>query len=451
MKYLIAPVRIIFVLSLFWLLQCCQIAMAESGPVGLDAIVAVINDGAITSSQLNDQLRLAIRQLEATHTPIPPRDVLRKKVLDHMIDNELQLQAAKKTGIEVDDAAVDKAIAHIAEQNHVSIGVLQKKLQEEGMNYKQYRKEIHNALVLNEIQQRGIAPRVFVSDQEVTDFLAIHGKELAAAQRQQAVATPGIYHVQIIIVPLPEAATKEQIATTKQEAQKVFAQLNANTNFEQFVTTKIGTDLNLQQQDLGWRKLEQLPDLYIKPVQNMQPGTLMAPIRAPNGFHIIKLAESRGGSVPTAIASPNMVETHVRHILIKSNPLQVDAQMKARLERLRASILAGTPFEQVAAANSQDPGSVGKGGDVGWVTAGALDPAFEAVMNHMKVGQVSMPFKSQFGWHILQVMDRKTRHDPEGLRRNQAKQIVFQQKMNAELQRWLQAQRNTGYVKVLIQ
>ena len=148
-----------------------------------------------------------------------------------------------------------------------------------------------------------------------------------------------------MIIPLPEEATSEQIATAKQAAQKVFAQLKGNTHFEHFVATKIGTDLNLQQQDLGWRKLSQLPDLYIKQVQNLQPGGLIGPIRAPNGFHIIKLADSQGGSAPTTTAH-GMVETHVRHILIKSNPLQSDEQIKTRIARLRASILAGTPFDQ---------------------------------------------------------------------------------------------------------
>ncbi len=449
MKKSIVSLTVVFIFSLFCLMSSLQIASAAPAPSGIDTIVAIVNEGAITSSQLNEQVRTATKQMQAAHAPLPPPDVLRRKVLDHLIDNELELQAGKKAGVEVDDASVDQAIGRIAEQNHISVGEMQKKLREEGMNYKQYRKEIHDALVINQVQQRGIAPHITVSEQEITDFLTIHGKELAAAQHSQA-AVPGIYHVQVMIIPLPEEATSEQIATAKQAAQKVFAQLKGNTDFEHFVATKIGTDLNLQQQDLGWRKLSQLPDLYIKQVQNLQPGGLIGPIRAPNGFHIIKLADSRGGSAPTTTAHV-MVETPVRHILIKSNPLQSDEQIKTRIARLRASILAGTPFEQVAAANSQDPGSVSKGGDIGWVTVGALDPAFETMMNQTKVGQISFPFKSQFGWHILQVLDRKSRHDPEGIRRDQAKQIIFQHKLAVELQRWLLLQRNTGYVKVLIQ
>lgn len=449
MKKSIASLKIFFIFFLFWFIGGLQIVFAATPPVGLDSIAAIVNNGTITTSQLSEQVRLTIKQLQANHAPVPPIDVLRKKILTQLINDELQLQAAKKVGIEVDNATIDQAIANVAAQNGISVSELQKKLQEEGVNYKQYRKQAHDQLVISQVQQRGIAPHVKVSDQEVTDFLALHGKELTALQHPTPTGSE-VYHLLVMVIPLPEEATQEQIATAQQAAQKVFSQLNSNTNFEQFVTTKLGTDLNLQQQDLGWRTLSQLPDLYMKPVQNLQPGTLAGPIRAPNGFHIIKLVESRGGTA-LAIRPQHLVETHVRHILLKSNPLLTDAQLKTQLQRLRASILAGTPFEQVATANSQDPGSAPKGGDIGWVTPGALDPAFEAVMNQMKPGQISVPFKSQFGWHILQVLDRKTQHDPEILRRDMAKQILFQRKVNTELQRWLQDQRNSGYVKVLIQ
>lgn len=343
---------------------------------------------------------------------------------------------------------VDQTIAHIAAQNHISVADMQKQIRAEGMNYKQYRNEIRDALMINQVQQHGIAPRIKISEQEITDFLILHGKEMTAAQHAQA-AIPGVYHIQVLIIPLQEQATPEQIADAKQAAQKVRAQLNANTNLETFVATKLGVDLNLQQQDLGWRKLTELPELYVKSIQNLQPGAFSGPILTPNGLHILRLVESHGGGALSPTAQ-GMVETHVRHILIKSNPLLTDDQIKTRMARLRATILAGTPFEQVAAANSQDPGSATKGGDVGWVTVGALDPAFEGVMNQMKVGQISVPFKSQFGWHILQVLDRKTRQTPD-VKRDQAKQILLQHKIAVELKHWLQLQRNTGYIKVLIQ
>lgn len=445
MKKLITLLKIVPLFFLCWFISFPQIATAAP----LDSIAAIVNDGTITSSQLSEQVQLTIKQLQANHVPVPPIDVIRKKILEQLIDNELQLQAGKRVGVQVDEATINQTIAHIATQNGISVAELQKKLSEEGINYKKYRKQIHDQLVINQVQQRGIAPHIKVSDQEVADFLALHGKELAAVQHPPA-PVAGIYHVQIMIVPLPDGATEEQISTTKQAAQKVFSQLKGDTDFEQFVTTKLGTELNLQQQDLGWRKLTDLPDLYVKSVQGLQPGALTGPIRAPNGFHIIKLVETRGGNAQVAGLKP-LVETHVRHILIKSNPLLTDEQLKTQLERLRASILAGTPFEQVATANSQDPGSLTKGGDIGWVTPGALDPAFEAVMNQMKPGQISVPFKSQFGWHILQVLERKTRNDPALIRRDLAKQMIFQRKLNAELQHWLREQRNNGYVKIMIQ
>ncbi len=451
MKNFIHSLKILVVCSLVWC--SCALQIANANPVGLDGIAAVVNDGAITTSQLADKMNFTIKQMRASHTPIPPQNVLKQKLLKQMIDEELQLQAAKKVGIKVDETAVDQAISRVAAQNGVTVGELQKQLQAQGIPYKQYRKEINNALIISQVQQRGLGARVSISDQEVTDFLNLHGRELAAQQRAaKTPAQPGFYHVQVIIIPLQEAATPEQIATGKQAAQKVFAQINENTNLQQFVATKLGTDLNLQQQDLGWRKLTDFPDLYIKLIQTLKPGGVSKPVQAPNGFHILRLAESRGGnSEASGSLTQAMVETHVRHILIKTNPLQPDDAVKIQLERLRANILAGTSFEEAATKNSQDPGSVAKGGDIGWVTPGALDPAFEAKMDQMKVGQISTPFKSQFGWHILQVLDRKTKHDPEEIRRSMAKQIIFQRKLNVELERWLQNQRDTGYVKELIQ
>lgn len=433
------------VLRLIMLGGLVFVAQPVLAAVGLDAIVATVNDGAITQSQLTAQTKLTIQQLEETHTPIPPLAELRRKVLKQLIDNQLQLQAAKKMGIVVDDAMVNQTIGQIAEQNSITVPQLQAKLREEHMNYDEYRKTIREQITLNQLQQHTVATRVTVSNQEITDFLNTHGKDL------QALAAPhqnpnAIYHLVVVLAPVAEGATPEQVTKGKEAAQQALTRMSAGEDVQTLVISPLGISADLQQTDLGWRNLNQLPELYDSYLKNIKPGAVVGPIRTPNGFHVIKLVEARGIAVGPAIL-PGAVQTHVRHILLKTTPLENDAQVKTRLERLRASILAGTSFAEAASANSQDPGSVSKGGDLGWTMSGTLDPTFEATMSQMKIGQISVPFKSQFGWHILQVLERKAVPKSEGVQREQARQLIFQRKFKVELERWLQTLRKSGYVR----
>jgi len=449
MKQITNSMKII--LMLIFLATSMATPFALANTVGLDSIVAVVNDKAITNSQLVAQIQMIKEQLLASHAPVPPPAVLRKKVLNDMIDTQLQMQIAKKAGVEVTDAMVNEAISHIAEQNGLTVAELPAKLKEQGMDYARYRKEIHDQILLSQIQQKAVTPDVKISDQEVADFVATHGKELSKpAATEGAPAPQAVYQIQAVIVPVPETATAAQVAAAKAVAQKALEQLKVGTTPQALVTSELGVKNNLQQSDLGWRNLSQLPDLYMSYVRDLQPGNIAGPIHAPNGFHLLKLVAVRGNN---ANASPALkyVETHVRHILIKTTPLETDTQVKVRLERLRANILGGEDFSKAAMENSQDQGSVGKGGDLGWVTPGVLVPAFETVMNQTKPGQISQPFKSQFGWHILQVLDRRSIKDNEALRRQRAKEIIFQRKYNEALQRWLHNMRNAEYVKIFEQ
>lgn len=408
---------------------------------GLDGIAAVVNDGVITRNQLADAIQLTQKQLAASHAPVPPPNVLRKKVLQNLIDTQIQLQIAKKIGIKVDDATVTGAINQIAQGNGVTIEDLEAKVQQEGFTLDQYRKEIKKQIILTQVQQKIVAPQVKISDQEVADFLSSHGKELAIAGNTDV----NSYQIQAMLIPLPDSPTPEQVQVAKQVAQQALAQLRQGSTFEQVMTSQIGTQYNIQQNKLEAKKLSQLPDLYTSAVQKLSIGSFAGPLQAPNGFHIIKLVAKQDDSD----SMPNMTETHVRHILIKTSELQPDSQVKKRLEELRATILGGLDFSKAAMDNSQDPGTAGKGGDLGWVGPGTLDPAFEVVMNKASTGQITQPFKSSFGWHILQVMGRKPLKDTSILRRQKAKEIIFQQKFGEQLQSWLATMRKIEYIKVL--
>jgi len=405
----------------------------------LDNIVAVVNDNVITQSQLNEQTNLYREQLQFAHAPIPAPAALRKQALKHMIDTQLQLELAKKENITIDDTSVTKAITHIAQQNGLTLAQLQSKVVQQGMSYDKYRAEIKKQMTISELQQREVAPHVTVSDQEVTDFLQQNGKRLLAAQTASAPAAgPPLYHAIDILIPLPDSPTPQQKADALQQAKAVLSKLRA------------GVSVNVQSDDLGWRRLTDLPDVFVSVIKNMRPGTASEPILAANGYHILQLVSVRGGAAASApVGMPAAYATHARHILIKTNPLTPDSAVKARLEKIRDEILQGASFAQEAKDNSQDPGSASKGGDLGWVNPGMLDPTFEKVMNSLKPGEISQPFKTAFGWHIVQVLERKSLANNQELLRNQAKEILYQRKFGEALQNWLQQLRSQSYVKIM--
>ncbi len=403
----------------------------------LDKIAAVVNDNVITENQLNQQIHLYSQQMQLAQTPLPAN--LRSNVLQQMIDTQLQIELAKKTGISVDDASVTQAITRIAAQNGLTLAQLQAKIAQQGMNYNNYRAEIKKQMLISDLQQREVAPRVIITEQAVTDFLRQHGNKLTAVQTNpNATAQPVLYHVRDILIPVPASATPQQAADALKQANSLLAKI------------KTGVNVDVQASDLGWRTLKDLPDIFAPIVKNMQPGTLSQPIKAENGYHIVQLLSVRGAAVNnnSAVALQSYT-THARHILIKTNPLTPDDEVKIRLVRIRDAILHGANFAQEAQENSQDPGSASKGGDLGWVNPGMLDPTFEKVMNGLKPGQISEPFKTAFGWHIVQVLERKNIAGSQSLLRNQARIILYQHKFGEALQNWLQQLRSQSYVKVM--
>jgi peptidyl-prolyl cis-trans isomerase SurA len=451
MKHLHRHIKLYFTIILLLISSVLTTAYADQN---LDGIVAIVNDGVITQSQLNQQITIYKQQMLASHAPMPPMDIIRNKVLQHMIDEQLQLQVAKKAGIKIDDATLNQTVAKIAAQNGITVDVLKNQITQQGMSYDQYRAEIRKEMILSQVEQHEIAPRVTITDQEVTDYLNTHHNQIALPASQNPTQSQNVfYHIENIIIPLPDSPTSDQVATAQKAAEQMLAQLKAGADFKKITLSALGQQVNAQENDLGWRAAQQVPTLYLSRLQALSAGGIIGPIRAPNGFHIIKLDEMRGQQATPSLQQSlqqNLQETHVQHILIKTTPLEPDLDVKARLERLRAGILAGTTsFAEAAKENSQDPGSVNTGGDIGWTTSAVLDPTFAQVMNQTKIGDISQPFKSQFGWHILQVLGRRTTTDKQSLLRAEAREVLYQKKFNEALQSWLQTLRSSGYVKVM--
>ena len=419
------------------LVSAIQITYAAN----LDHIVAIVNDSVITESQLKAQLQTTRAQLQAIHAPMPAPATLQKQVLQSLIDNELQLQLAKKMGMQVDDKTLTQAITDIATRNHLSLPELQEKLHEQGLSYDKYRNEIRQQILISQLQEKQLGPKISVTEQEVADMLSKMPKQSSQPLSDQAAT----YHIEDIYIPLADNTTPPQIAAAVQRAQTLLSQSQMGKSFAQ-LAKEAHADAPLQGGDLGWRKRDELPSIFVDAIKNAKPGQVIGPIKAPNGIHLIKLIAMRGAA---PLASNVVTSYRVRHILIKTNPLTNDAQAKTRLIELRADILRGGDFAKLAAQYSQDPGSAIKGGDIGWITDDMVDPRFAGVMDNLKPGQISEPFKSQFGWHIAQILERKVTNDAKAQRLNQARELVYQRKTHEALQSWLRQLRGQAYIKIV--
>lgn len=404
----------------------------------LDRIVAVVNTHVITQQQLNEQIELSHQQWRAENKPIPSFSVFRKQVLDQMIDTELQRQLAETLGMKLDEAALDKTIADIAKRNGLSVEQLRNRLEQENLPYAKYRQKIREQLIINRLQQDEVGQKITVSPQEITDMLT---------HMPKSISENAFYHVEDLLVAVSDNPSAEILEKAKQTALSLLQKAKEGVSFQQLIEQTKNLPFTLSGGDLGWRQLNQLPDVFQSVVQSLKQGEIAGPIQAQNGFHLIHMIEIKGNQ---ATRSRIVNSTHVRHILIKTSPLVTNDQAEQRLKEIRAEILRGGNFADLAKKYSQDPGSAFKGGDLGWSLPGRFDPTFEAQLNKLAVNQISLPFHTQFGWHIVQVLGRENKpQNTQSLSREQASQLVFQKKFKQALQNWLHQLRQQSYVKIM--
>jgi peptidyl-prolyl cis-trans isomerase SurA len=400
----------------------------------LDRIVAVVNDDVITALELNTELQSIKQQLRSQRMSLPPDDVLQKQVLERMIVLNIQLQDADRRHIRVDDEAINNTVENIARQNNMTIMQFSQALRSDGLDYSEFRKRIGDELTINRLQQREVANRVTVTEQEVEDFLASQESQSAPSDE---------YHIAHILVSIPEAATAERIQSAKQKAQKILDDLNQGTDFAQLAVAQSDGQQALEGGDLGWRTQAQIPSLIAATIANMQVGQYSDAIRSPSGFHIFKLMDKRSNEVQHIVN-----QTKVRHILIKPDLILSSSEARKRIEQLKQRIEGGEDFAQLATTHSDDKGSATQGGDLGWVNPGVMVQPFEEAMNALPIGQVSDPVQTRFGWHILQVLDRRKFDDTEEYKRNQAREVVRQRKIEPAMANWLRRIRDEAFVEV---
>lgn len=404
----------------------------------LDRIVAVVNNSAITQQQLSEHIEMSRQQSLAENRPIPDAATFRKQVLNEMIDNELQLQLAVTAGLKISETALDKTIMSIAQRNGITLEQLHQKLQQENIPYAKYRQQIREQLMMSRLQQDEVAAKITVTDQEIKDMLM----HMPKPTPQKAA-----YHVEDLLIPFPANPSVAEVTRLKATALSLLQQAKSGASFQELIE-KNTKQFNppLTGGDLGWRPLNDLPDIFQIPVQKLKPSEIIGPIQADNGFHLVRLLEMQGDN----LTSHYVTSTHSRHILIKISPLLNNQQAEFRLKEIRADILRGGSFAELAKKYSQDPGSAYKGGDLGWTLPGLFDPNFEAQIKKLAINQVSLPFQTPFGWHIVQVLGRAQKlQTSQNVSHEQAAQLVYQRKFQQALKNWLRQIRNQSYVKIM--
>ena len=400
----------------------------------LDRIVAVVNDGAIMASELDERINTIALQFQEKGQQLPPPAVMREQVLDRMVLERLQLQLAERGGIKVDDASLNQALAGIARQNGMSLEDFSAALREDGYDWPQFREQIREDMVISRLQQRSVASRIQVTDREVDRFL---NSELGKQMFQED------FHLGHILVRVPAEASPEDITQARAKAEGIVKKLNDGGDFQQLAVAESDGPKALEGGDLGMRPAAQWPTLFAENAIGLKKGEISEPLRSGAGFHILKMIDRKGGSEKV------VTQYQVRHVLIKTDALTSAEQAHKQAIRLHDEIAAGKrQFSDTAAEFSDDPGSARSGGELGWVNKGEMVPEFEDMMLNTPVGELSPVFESQFGWHFLRVDDVRDADMSAEFRRMQATQALQKRRFEEELETWVQEKRSESYVDI---
>ena len=401
----------------------------------INSIAVVVNENIISKQEVNTRVDDFKHQLELQDQKLPPSDLLKKQVLERMILDSVQLQLAKDQGIHIDDLTLNNTLENIAKQNRSSLENMRRMLESKGIQYATYREQIRKDMIIRQLQQRIIFSKIKVSPQEIDILLE--------QQKQSGETANDKYHLAHILIATPEAATPEDVSKAQTKANEVIKQLKTKSFKDVALGFSDGRHA-LKGGDLGWRSSAELPPLFLKAARDLKKAQASTPLRSASGFHIIKLIDKK--------TQQHIVkQTHARHILIKTDAIINDNEAHKKLKTIKSRLNKGEDFTKLATEFSQDPGSKNSGGDLGWATEGSFVPRFTEVMNSLKINQTSEPFKSQFGWHILQVLERRQQDETKQRTRQSAEVAIQNRKAEEELQLWLRRARDEAYVDYRIE
>jgi peptidyl-prolyl cis-trans isomerase SurA len=425
----------------------------EAAGSTLDAIVAVVNDDVITRRELDVAVAQIERQLQQKKVPIPPRPVMERQVLERLILIQLQVRAAERNGISVDDATLNAAMDTLAQRNKMTLTQLRQMIEKDGVSFAQFRDDIRRELLSARLRQKLVDSQIQVSEQDVASLQAQMAGGESAGGGGNGAGGGREYHIAQILIAVPENASPAQIDAAKRKAGEVLAQLRKGVDFRQLAVSASSGRQALEGGDLGWRSADQLPTLFAETVPKLRPGQFSELMRSPSGFHIVKLLEIRGGG-PTPASAPAVdknalvTQTHARHILLRASPKLTDDEARQKLTQLRTQIESGQDFAALARAHSDDKNSAAKGGDLGWVMPGTVVPQFEQVMMQLQPNQMSQPFQTPFGWHIVQVLERREAPAPPEAEHARVREGLMRRRADEEWEQALRRLRDEAYIEV---
>ena len=415
------------------LVAAAALADTQNAGVAVDQIEVVVNDDVITRHELNSYLDKIKQQLKKQGTPLPAAKELEKQVLERMIIDMLQLQYAKESCVRVDDAQLDKALGRIAQQNNfASLAEFRVKLGRDGVDFKKFREEIRNEITFTRLREREVDSKLVISDNEIDNYLAMQNKQAGKSEEME------LAH---ILVQVPEQASAEKIQASKRRADQAWQQLHSGAPFAQVAAGFSDASDGLQGGNLGWRAADRLPTIFQEALQHMQAGEISAVLRSPNAFHIIKLLDKRNKDTPVVIT-----QTRAFHILIKTSEITSQNEARNRLAEIKRRIEGGADFAEQAKLYSED-GSAAQGGDLGWVSPGGFVPEFERAMNALKVGQISNLVQTEFGWHLIKVIERRNADVSVEQKRQQASMSIRSFKSDEAYQEWLRQLRDRAFIE----
>ncbi|MBP7423213.1 MAG: peptidylprolyl isomerase [Sulfuritalea sp.] len=416
-----------------------QVQTRRSVPLEVDRVIAVVNDEAITAFELRARVTQTERQLRSQRAQIPGREVLERQMLERMITDRVQLQFARETGLRVSDIELDAAIRRIAENNKLGLAEFRAALERDGLVWPKFREEIREEIVLSRLRDREVESRIVVSDGEIDNYLA--NPEPIEAGAQEA-------NVSHIVIRIPEQASPDQLMRIGARAQSALDQLRRGEDFGKVAASFSDAPDGLTGGVMGMRPLDRLPALYADALKKLKPGELSDILRSPAGFHIVKLVEMRGtGPAKGPVA---LRQTRARHILIKVNQLVTEAEARRKLVAIKERLDNGADFAEIARLNSNDL-SAARGGDLGWLNQGDTVPDFEKAMDALKIKEVSAPIQSPFGFHLIQVLERRTEDATAERQRQTARQVLRERKADEAHQDWIRQMRDRAYVEYRVE
>lgn len=403
--------------------------------VMLDRVAAVVNDGVVLRSELDEQIAIVSERLKSQSLDMPPADLLRQQVLERLIVQEIQMQRADRAGIRINDENLNRALADVASRNGIALAQLPAALAQQGIDYATYREGIRREMTLQVLQQRDVIQRINVSPRELEQFLE---------KQKSRPSELNEYNLSHILIAVPQDATPQQLEDASRRALEVVSRVRGGEEFAKLAVAFSNSQTALEGGALGWRRGPEIPTVLADLVVGLKAGETSEPLRTPSGYHIVRLNEVRGADQQVVIE-----QTHARHILLKPTEIQDDATVEQRLREVRDRILNnGEDFAALAKTLSEDPGSASDGGDLGWTAPGTFVPEFERALAALSENEISTPFRTQFGWHIVQLLGKRQFDNTEELRRQRAFLQLRESKADEEVELWLRRLRDEAYVDI---